>query len=58
MAEKKHVSLRLDAELLKKYHYVVDYDHRSINAQLTLYIEKSVEKFEAKHGKIEFDEIV
>lgn len=56
MAKLKHYPLRLDEQLLRKYHYVVDYDHRSINAQLTMYIEKSIEKFEAKHGKIEFDD--
>ena len=52
MENKKHLSLRIDSELLEKFHYVCKYNGRSANSQLNIYIRKSVERFEDEHGKI------
>lgn len=52
MNNKKHLSLRIDSELLEKFHYVCKYNGRSANSQLNIYIRKSVEHFEKEHGKI------
>lgn len=52
MNNKKHLSLRIDSELLEKFHYVCKYNGRSANSQLNIYIRKSVEHFENEHGEI------
>lgn len=52
MGQIKSYSLRIGASLLRKYHYVVAYDHRSINQQINLLIHRAVKEFEAKHGEI------
>ena len=52
MKNKKHLSLRIDPELLEKFHYVCEYNARSANGQLNIYIKKLVENFEQEHGEI------
>ncbi len=52
----KHLSLRIDAELLRKFDYVAKYDDRSMNWFLNAMIRKQVAAFEAEHGKIELEE--
>ncbi len=52
----KHFSLRIDGDLLKKFEVVAKYDDRSMNWLLLTLIRKCVARFEAEHGKIEFDE--
>lgn len=52
MASIKNYTLRIPEDMLKKYHYVVKYNGRSVNAQLLQYIRKSIEAFEAEHGEI------
>lgn len=52
MGQIKSYSLRIGASLLRKYHYVVAYDHHSINQQMNLLIHRAVKDFEAKHGEI------
>ena len=37
---------------MKKFHHVVAYEGRSVNAQLVLYIRNSVARFEKEHGEI------
>lgn len=48
----KHVSVRIDEELLEKLHVVSDYEGRSINKHILVLIRKSVEQYEKEHGKI------
>lgn len=57
MAKKeKHLSLRVDEELLRRFSYVAEYDGRSMNGALLYLIRKYVAKFEAENGKIELPE--
>ena len=50
----KHLSLRIDDELLKKLHYVSKYDGRSANSQILHLIKRHIAEFEKEHGKITF----
>lgn len=45
-------TLRVDAELLKKFHYVAKYNARSANRELELLMKKHITNYESKHGKI------
>ena len=54
--EIKHLSLRLNPEVLKKFDYVAKYEDRSKNWMLNKLVNNCIAKFENKHGKIEFDE--
>ena len=49
----KHISVRIDEELLEKLHVVSDYDGRSINRHILVLIRKDIERYEKEHGKIE-----
>ena len=49
----KHMSVRIEEELLEKLHVVSDYEGRSINRHILMLIRKDVEKYEKEHGKIE-----
>ena len=53
MKEQKHLSLRIDAETLRKFHCVCEYEGRSANRQILVYIREAVAKFEKEHGTIE-----
>lgn len=48
----KHLSLRIDEELLKKFHYVCEYDGRSANGQLLYLVRKCVAEYEKEFGPI------
>lgn len=48
----KHLSLRIDQELLKKFHYVCEYDGRSANGQLLYLVRKCVAEYEKEFGII------
>ncbi len=48
----KHLSLRIDEELLRQFDYVSRYDDRSMNWMLLRLIRECVSEFEAEHGKI------
>ncbi len=53
MKNNKHISIRIDEELLKKFHYVAKYEDRSASGQIMYLINKCVRDFEQEHGKIE-----
>lgn len=48
-------SLRIDSELLKKLHFIADYEGRSANKQVEYLIKHAVREFECKHGKINIE---
>ncbi len=48
----KTFTLRIDSEILDKFHYVADYEGRSANSQLVVLVRKCIEDFEKEHGKI------
>ena len=45
-------TLRIDSELLKKFHIVADYNSRSTNRELEVLIKRQVTNFEKEHGEI------
>ena len=45
-------TLRIDCELLKKFHYIARYNAHSSNREIELLIRKYVKKFEEKYDKI------
>lgn len=53
MKNQKHISIRIDADVLEKFHYVAKYDDRSASGQIMYLINNCIREFEAKHGKIE-----
>lgn len=52
LKELKHIGIRIDAETLKKFHYVAKYDDRSASGQIMYLINKNIRDFEEAHGKI------
>ena len=51
----KDFSLRIDEDLLKKLHYVADYEGRSANMEIKQLVKKHIASFEKEHGKIELE---
>ena len=49
----KHLSLRIEEELLRKFECVAKYDERSMNWMLNSLIRQAVDAFEKEHGKID-----
>lgn len=45
-------TVRVNAELLKKFRFVAEYNARSANQEITILIKNHVSEFENKHGKI------
>ena len=52
----KHLSFRVNEELLRQFEYVAKYDDRSMNWMLLSLVRKCVSEFEAEHGKISIEE--
>lgn len=48
----KHLSLRINEELLRKFDYVANYDDRSMNWLLLKLVRQCVDEFEVQHGPI------
>lgn len=48
-------TLRTNAELLKKFRFVADYNARSANREIEVLMKKQVDEFEKKYGKIMFE---
>jgi len=53
MKKPKHISIRIEEETLKKFHYVAKYDDRSASGQIMFLIHKCIRDFEEKHGEID-----
>ena len=49
---KKHFGLRIEADLLRKFRYVCDYEGRSANSQILYLIRQCIAEFEKKNEKI------
>ncbi len=52
MKKTKHISIRIDEEVLIKFHYVAKYEDRSASGQIMYLINNCIREFEEKHGKI------
>lgn len=55
MGNKRHLSMRIEDDMLKKFHYVCDYDGRSANAQMLQFVRRYIASFEEEHGEIVID---
>lgn len=55
MKKERHFGLRIDDELLRKFHYVCDYNGRSANGQILYLIRKCIKEFETAEGEIEIE---
>lgn len=53
MKKNKHISIRIDDEVLQKFHYVSKYEDRSASGQIMFLINNCIRDFEEKHGIIE-----
>ena len=45
-------TLRIDSQLLKKLHFVAEYNARSANKEVERLIRKHIAEFEKEHGEI------
>ena len=52
MKKQEHISIRIDADVLEKFHYVAKYDDRSASGQIMYLINNCIRTFEEKHGTI------
>lgn len=52
----KHISIRIDENVLQKFHYVAKYEDRSASGQIMYLINKCIREFEEKHGAINLSE--
>ncbi len=52
----KHISIRINEELLQKFHYVAKYEDRSASGQIMYLINYCIREFEEKYGEIELPE--
>lgn len=57
MHKNKHISIRIDEDILKKFQYVAKYEDRSASGQIMFLINSCIREFEEKHGKIELSHI-
>lgn len=53
-ADTAKFTLRTNPDLLKKFHFVADYNGRSANRELEVLMKKHISEFESVHGKISF----
>lgn len=53
LKKNKHISIRIDEEVLQKFHYVAKYEDRSASGQVMYLINNCIRAFEEKHGQIE-----
>lgn len=53
MKKNKHISIRIDEDVLQKFHYIAKYEDRSASGQIMFLINNCIREFEEKHGKIE-----
>ena len=56
MKNQKHISIRIEEDTLKKFHYVSKYNGRSASGQIMYLINQYIRDFEKEQGKIELDE--
>ena len=49
----KHVSIRIDNDLLRKFKYVCAYERRSANSQVIHLVLQFIADYEQEHEKIE-----
>lgn len=58
MKKQKHISIRIDADTLQKFHYVSKYNGRSASGQILYLIHQCIRDFEKEEGKIEWEQLL
>jgi hypothetical protein len=53
MKKEKHISIRIDADVLQKFHHVAKYEDRSASGQIMYLINNCIRAFEEQNGAIE-----
>jgi len=56
MKKQKTFTLRINGEILKKFHYISQYEGLSASGNLLHFITKSVREFEKEHGVIDLSD--
>jgi len=56
LKKNKHISIRIDEEVLQKFHYVAKYEDRSASGQIMYLINSCIRDFEKKHGEVKISE--
>lgn len=51
----KHISIRIDDEVLQKFHFVAKYEDRSASGQIMYLINNCIREFEEKYGRVDLD---
>lgn len=54
-AKQSKFTLQMDSDLLRKFHYVAEYNVRFGNRELEMLIKKLIAEFENQYGKITLD---
>jgi hypothetical protein len=52
MTEKRHISIRANADMLDKFYYVSRYNGRSGSGQILFLMRSLIDNFEKEHGEI------
>lgn len=52
----KHLSLRINVDLLRQFEYTARYEDRSMNSLLLTMIRKHIAQFEKEHGPIQLSD--
>lgn len=55
--KQKHISIRIDEDTLRKFHFIAKYDARSASGQIMHLINKNIRDYEEAHGKIELEDL-
>lgn len=53
MKDIKHLSLRINSDMLEKFKYICEFEGRSANSQLLYFIRQAIINFEKEHGDID-----
>ena len=56
LKKSKHISIRIDEEILQKFHYIAKYEDRSASGQIMYLINSCIRNFEEKHGAVKVSE--
>ena len=56
MEKRKHLSIRMDAELHDKLQYIAEYEGRSMSRQVLYLITTCIREFEKEHGPISLED--
>ena len=54
--KQKHISIRIDEEVLQKFNYISKYEDRSASGQIMYLINSCIRDFEKKNGEVKISE--